>query len=311
MKTNHHSYGIIPIYKKDKEIFICCVHNEKSDEWGLPKGTPEGNETPFETAKRELEEETGITNFEIFGGKTFLEEYSFEQDGMLHHKQNTYYLGLVNEMKEKSPDIDSKDMRWISVKEADNFFKFENIKEIIRDLVNYVNKFPLTKIYKGYSNTDYLFEYFEANSFGHLPQDAIKQSYAIAFHGDKFIVVNNISKPGSYTPVGGSVEPGENPNDTLIREVQEESNMKVLDYKLLGYQKVTDMSGIEKPYYQLRYVAKVEPYGPFVSDPAGKVTEIIYCDENDYKKYFDWFEIGDEIIRRAVELKNKFATKTL
>ena len=138
MKINHHSYGIIPVYKKDKEIFICCVHNEKSDEWGLPKGTSEEKETPFETAKRELKEETGISNFEILGGKTFLEEYSFERDGVLHHKQNTYYLGLVTERKEKSPNIDSKDMKWINVKEADRFFKFENIKEITKFRIPYL-----------------------------------------------------------------------------------------------------------------------------------------------------------------------------
>jgi len=307
MKTIHNSYGIIPVYKNGNDFRILCVKNTKSGSWGLPKGTPEGNETPIETATRELKEETGIENIEISSGKTFQEIYSFEEDGLTHHKTNTYYFGFVNEMIDKQDNLDGVDeTRWIKIDEADQLFAFQNIVDLTKDLHQYLLKFPLTKTYKGYSNTDYLFEYFEADSFDHLPQDAIRQSYAIAFHGDKFIVVNNISKPGSYTPVGGSVEPGENPNDTLVREVQEESNMKVLDYKLLGYQKVTDMSVVEKPYYQLRYVAKVEPYGPFVSDPSGKVTEIIYCDEKDYKKYFDWFQIGDEIIRRAVELKNKF-----
>ncbi len=162
-----------------------------------------------------------------------------------------------------------------------------------------------SKEYLGKSGTTYLFEYYENDTFEHLPQDRIKQCYAIAFHKDKFLVVNNIAKLGSYTPIGGSVEEGENPDDTLIREIQEESNMKVLEYKLLGYQKVTDTSGLEKPYYQLRYFATVEPYGPFVSDPAGKVTEIIECDKDDYKKYFDWFEIGDRIIEKAYLLKNK------
>lgn len=304
MKTKHHSYGIIPVYKKDKDIFICCVHNEKSDEWGLPKGTPEENETPFETAKRELREETGIAEFEIIGGKIFEEKYSFEKDGIMHNKQNTYYLAEVSEMKEKIPNIDSKDMKWININEADDFFKFDNIKQILKEVGEYLNIFPLTKTYKGYSGVDYIFEYYESDTFEHLPQDRIKQSYAIAFHQDKFLVVNNITKPGSYTPVGGSVEEGENPNDTLIREIQEESNMKVLEYKLLGYQKVIDTSGVEKPYYQLRYFAIVEPYGPFVSDPAGKVTEVIYCDLADYKKYFNWFEIGEKIIEQAYKIKN-------
>lgn len=161
-----------------------------------------------------------------------------------------------------------------------------------------------TNTYTGFAGVTYIFEFYESDTFEHLPPEQIKQAYAIAFHGDEFIVVNNITKPGSYTPVGGTVEKGENPNDTLIREIQEESNMKVLKYKLIGYQKVVSIEEKIEPYYQLRYIAIVEPYGPFVSDPAGKVTEVIMCTEKNYKKYFDWGEIGDFIVRRALEIKN-------
>ena len=134
-------------------------------------------------------------------------------------------------------------------------------------------------------------------------QKELWQCYGIAFHGDKFIVVNNIEKPGSYTPVGGSIEEGEHPDNALIREIQEESNMNVLSYKPIGYQKVTDTSGKIEPYYQLRYFCIVEPYGPFISDPAGDVTEVIEVDPGEYKKYFDWGAIGDAIVNRAVEFK--------
>ncbi len=166
-----------------------------------------------------------------------------------------------------------------------------------------MNKIILTQEYTGASGVKYIFEYYDSDSFDHLPKNSIKQCYAVAFHGDKFLVVNNIEKPGSYTLIGGSVEEGENPDETLVREIKEESNMKVLDYKLIGYQKVTDTSGIEKPFYQLRYFARVEPYGDFVADPAGKVTEVIECTKENYKKYFDWREIGDHIINRAFEMK--------
>ncbi len=164
---------------------------------------------------------------------------------------------------------------------------------------------PLTAEYIGATGVKYIFEFYESDTFADLPKDRIKQSYAVAFCGDNFLVVNNIDKPGSYSLIGGSVESDENPNDTLIREIKEESNMKVIDYKLIGYQKVIDTRGIQKPFYQLRYYAVVESCGPFVSDPAGKVTEIIKCDRDNYKKYFDWGEIGDFIIKKAFEIKNK------
>lgn len=163
---------------------------------------------------------------------------------------------------------------------------------------------PITNKYVDKDGVTYLFEYYETDSFDHLPQDEITQCYGISFVGDKFLVVNNIEKPGSYTPAGGSREKGEHPDDTLIREIQEESNMKVLEYKPIGYQRVIDTSGIQKPYYQLRYFCKVEPYGPFVSDPAGKVTEVLEVDLSNYKSYFDWGEIGDRIIEKAYQLNS-------
>ncbi len=163
-----------------------------------------------------------------------------------------------------------------------------------------------TNTYVDKSGTEYFFEYFETDSFSHLSHTECAQAYGICFHEDKIIIVNNIAKPGSYTPVGGSIEEGEKPENVLVREIQEESNMKVLHFQPIGYQKVTDVSGVQKPYYQLRYFCIVEPYGPFVSDPAGKVTEVLEVDPKEYKKYFDWGEIGDSVIKRALELKKKF-----
>lgn len=168
------------------------------------------------------------------------------------------------------------------------------------------NQPSLTNTYHGKDGVTYLFEYFQTDSFNHLPAEECEQAYAIAFNGDKIIVVNNINKPGSYTPVGGTVDPGENPDEALIREVGEESNMKVLHYQPIGYQRVVDTSGVKKPYYQLRYFCIVEPYGPFVEDPAGDVTEVLEIDPSDYKKYFNWGEIGDSIINRAIELREEY-----
>lgn len=139
MNINAYSYGIIPIYKKDGQIFICAVHNEKSDKWGLPKGTPEDGEQPIETAKRELREETGIENIKIDSDNTYKEIYSFEQNGTSYNKTNTYWIGFVDEMIDKDLNIDSKDMCWIDLKEAENFFEFESLKEIIRELLQNIS----------------------------------------------------------------------------------------------------------------------------------------------------------------------------
>ncbi len=60
--------------------------------------------------------------------------------------------------------------------------------------------------------------------------------------------------------------------------------------------------------YQLRYLCTVEPVGPFTEDPDGKIAEIKLINPADYKQYFDWGQIGERIIERAVELKEKLNT---
>jgi len=75
----------------------------------------------------------------------------------------------------------------------------------------------------------------------------------------------------------------------------------MLSCRPIGYQKVIDMR--DGSYiYQLRYVATARAYGPFVSDPANLITEMRLIDPVDYKKYFDWGEIGERIIERGKEL---------
>ena len=166
-------------------------------------------------------------------------------------------------------------------------------------------KFPLINKYHGRSGEDYLFEYYESDSIEDLPKELLSQVQIMAFHKDKLLIVNNANKFNTYGPVGGGIEKDETPEECLPRELQEESNMRVIGGpRLIGYQKCTNLSNPEKPdEYQLRYFAKVEPIGEFTSDcdPDGDVTELLEIDPSDYKKYFDWGEVGGVIINRALE----------
>lgn len=142
--------------------------------------------------------------------------------------------------------------------------------------------------------------YKDTDSFDSLDFSKIRQTYAVCLLKDKMVVVYH-EKAKTWGLVGGSIEKGETLEDCLKREIQEESNMKVIDFKPVGYQEVT--TG-DKTIYQLRYVCRVEPYGEFTGDPDGKITEIKIIDPKDYKQYFDWGEVGDQIVKRALEIKN-------
>lgn len=125
--------------------------------------------------------------------------------------------------------------------------------------------------------------------------------HAFCFYKNKVVIVYDAKKK-RWTPPGGAIESGETYQQAVIREVQEESNMKVLHQEYIGYQDVTDESG--RPVRQVRSFCIVEPYAEFVSDPDGDITEIKLIAPEDFKQYVDWGNIGDEIMKRALELKN-------
>ena len=129
----------------------------------------------------------------------------------------------------------------------------------------------------------------------HLKVDGV---HAYCFCDGKLVIVYDPSKK-SWTPAGGGVDGDETVEEAVIREVQEEANMKILSQKIIGYHEVFEPTKIT---IQTRSVCIVEPYGPFVSDPAGDISEIKLIDPADYKQYFDWGEIGDYVLQRALEL---------
>jgi hypothetical protein len=143
---------------------------------------------------------------------------------------------------------------------------------------------------------DLAIEYTDADSFDDLPYEKCQQVYGVCFCNGK-LVIGFGGRKNNWGLIGGTVEPGEKFEETLIREIQEESNMQVTKCWPIGFQYV-----INDDIYQLRYACIVKPLGKFVVDPAGGVKEIKLIDPNDYKKYFDWGKTGDRIITRALEI---------
>lgn len=141
--------------------------------------------------------------------------------------------------------------------------------------------------------------YNDINSESDLGDKKIKHVHAYCFYNNKLVLVYGNKE---WAPPGGGVEKGEDIRSAIRREVKEETNMKVIKQRFIGCQDIFEPDGTIS---QTRSICIVEPYGPFVSDPDGDVTEIKLIDPKDYKKYFDWKEIGDHIINRALEIKKQ------
>ena len=137
----------------------------------------------------------------------------------------------------------------------------------------------ITANYKAKDGTEYIFEYSDSDSFNGLDYSLCKQTYGVCFYKDRMVIGFGGQKEG-WGLIGGTIEKGETFEQTP-----------------------RDNSFI----YQLRFVCAVRPYGPFTSDPAGSIKEVRLINPADYRKYFDWGQIGERIIKRALELKDKIA----
>lgn len=138
----------------------------------------------------------------------------------------------------------------------------------------------------------------DLDSLEEIKNEKVKGVHAFCFYGNKLVVVYAEEKK-SWGPPGGAVEPGETIEEAVVREVLEETNMRVLKQRIIA-----SLEAFEpERTLQTRSVCIVEPIGEFISDPDGDVTEIKLIDPQNMRQYFDWGENGDRLLERAVLLK--------
>lgn len=147
-------------------------------------------------------------------------------------------------------------------------------------------------------------EYIEGEDPNKNLEGKILQAvHAYCFYNGKLVLVY-ASTRNSWTPPGGGIEAGETYEAAVAREVMEESNMKVLKQELIGY---IDIREPDRTIRQVRSFCLVEPYGEFTgdTDKEGEITKMMLIDPVDYKMYFNWGEVGDHIMKRAMEMFEK------
>jgi ADP-ribose pyrophosphatase YjhB (NUDIX family) len=137
--------------------------------------------------------------------------------------------------------------------------------------------------------------YEDADSFDALPYEKVRQVYGVCFCNGK-LVIGFGGQKNDWGLLGGTVELNEKYEETLAREIQEESNMQVTACWPIGSQYL-----VNEDTYQIRYACLVKPLGEFTGDPdGGSIKKIKLINPADYKKYIDWGKIGDRIIARAI-----------
>lgn len=131
---------------------------------------------------------------------------------------------------------------------------------------------------------------------------------AYCFYQDKLLVVHESA--GHWGIPGGGLDDGESVRGGAVREVREETNMKIVKMRLVGMHETIRPSG--ESVFHARVVCLVEPEGDFIEDPAGEVTEIKFIDPSEFIQMCDsqWGKMADRMLERALEFKKQMELET-
>ncbi len=124
------SAGAIIFKKEGKSKKFLLLHYEEVH-WDFPKGHVEKNETELETAKREIEEETGLNELEFL--KKFHEtiSYYYKRGGKIYHKEVVFFLAETGESAIKISK-EHVGFEWLEFGKALEKLTFKNAKELLK-----------------------------------------------------------------------------------------------------------------------------------------------------------------------------------
>ncbi len=123
------SSGVVLFRKENDKILFLLLHYP-SGHWDFVKGKMEKGETPNQTAIRETQEETGITDVKFLENFEEWIQYNFQFEGELVHKKVVFFLG---ETKTKDIKISNEHLNyiWMDYNTAMERTTFDNAKTVL------------------------------------------------------------------------------------------------------------------------------------------------------------------------------------
>jgi 8-oxo-dGTP pyrophosphatase MutT (NUDIX family) len=125
------SHGVI-LFKKEKNQFKVLIVKHKDGHFTFPKGHALPKEKNYETALRELYEETGIKNVIIFLPQKIKEKYQFQKNEKFYKKEVFYFVGYFwkkqNIFINKNFKNEITKALWINIKQANNYLFPSSLK---------------------------------------------------------------------------------------------------------------------------------------------------------------------------------------
>lgn len=125
------SGGIVFRFTKDKKDIEILLIQDSKERWTIPKGHIEPGETAKMTARREVEEETGLQNLSIL---TWLGKIQFKYrrlDKLVLMTTQVYLVQSMDSHERPIPEKWMKGIRWFSFTEALEAIEYEDIEKLM------------------------------------------------------------------------------------------------------------------------------------------------------------------------------------
>lgn len=157
-----------------------------------------------------------------------------------------------------------------------------------------VNKQPDIKSSFQFRGETINVDWYDVSDISELPDVGWEQVYAVGNVNCRVPVVHYVDSEVRNLPGGKFDESGDTIERVLYREMKEELNMRVLAWRPIGYQFLSNQKFGNK--YQLRVYAELEPIGEFVNDPGGGVVGHSLVPIEELNSYIRYGDVGERIV---------------
>lgn len=113
------------------------VVSQNGDSWSLPKGTLEKDETPEQAARREIKEETGLTDFVFIKNLGSYQRPTIAKGGVgedtEHIKEITLFLAKTEQTELKPIDPHNPEALWVNPEDVSGMLTHAKDKEFYEE----------------------------------------------------------------------------------------------------------------------------------------------------------------------------------
>lgn len=125
------SGGIVFRYTRDKKDIEILLIQDSKERWTIPKGHIEPGETAKMTARREIEEETGLKNVSVLGWLGKIHFKYRRQDKLVLMTTQVYLVQALDTHEKPIPEKWMKGIRWFSFADALDAIEYDDIEKLM------------------------------------------------------------------------------------------------------------------------------------------------------------------------------------